>query len=184
MSEQALPRADFSWGLASLKERPARYAGVLFVLLVRYFLGLFYLGAGINKLRNQWMWTDRLKAVFEQRLQELIDTGALTYGEFYLNYIAIPYLKYFAIPLHIPVAIAVGVGELAVAASLFLGLMTRWGGALALFLMFNFALGGYYDASLLPLCAMAALMIVTPSGRWLGLDRRYHARHPQAAWFR
>lgn len=45
-------------------------------------------------------------------------------------------------------------------------------------------IGGYYDASLLPLWGIAALMIIFPTGQWFGLDRRYHARYPDSPWFR
>ena len=174
----------FQWGLASLRARPARYAGVVLVIFVRFFMALFHLGAGINKLRNGWAWTDYLEGVFTDRLAELMATGAQTYGPFYLENIAIPYLKYFALPLYWPVAVVVTVFELAAGLGFLTGFATRWAGAMALFLMINFAIGGYYDASLIPLALMVVLIIVTPSGHWWGLDRRMAVRYPTAAWFK
>lgn len=174
----------FSWSGQSFRERPGRYLGVVAVLAVRTFMALFFIGAGINKLRNAWAWSDYLEGVFNDRLAELIATGAQTYGPFYLNSIAIPYLKYFAIPLYLPVGMAVTAIEVFAGLGFLLGLGTKISGWLGLFLMANFALGGYYDASLLPLCAMALLIAVTPSGQWLGLDRRYAQRYPNAIWFK
>jgi len=94
------------------------------------------------------------------------------------------FLQNFAIPLYVPVSWVVAVGEFAVAVSLCLGLATRFGGALAIWLMVMFAIGGYYDASLLALWLIAALFVVFPTGHWLGMDRKLHARHPGSPWFR
>lgn len=69
-------------------------------------------------------------------------------------------------------------------ASLLLGIATRAGAALALWLMVMFATGGYYEASLIPLRLIAALLIVLPTGHWLGTDRRLHQKHPRSIWLR
>lgn len=73
---------------------------------------------------------------------------------------------------------------ISVTLSFALGLATRVGGALAVWLMIMIAIGGYYDASLLPLWLVAGLMIVCPSGQWFGLDKNLHARYPKSLWFR
>lgn len=175
---------SFSLSLSAFRERPLMAVAATLTIAVRLFMALFYIAAGINKLRNAWAWSDYLEGVFKDRLAELIATGAQTYGPFYLNNIAIPYLKYFAIPMYLPVGIAVTAIEIGAGLGFLLGFGTRLSGWLALFLMGNFALGGYYDASLLPLCAMALLIAVTPSGRWFGFDRRYAAKYPNAIWFK
>jgi thiosulfate dehydrogenase (quinone) large subunit len=177
MSERVM--APFSWSLTSLKTKPLRYVGVAAAVFVRYFIGLFYFFAGLNKVRNGWLWTDYLKGVFEARIADLnkLDMSAIeSFG--------LMYLENFALPFYQPIAYIVGVGELYVGIACFLGLTSRWAGAVAFFLMFNFAIGGYYDASLLPLMALALVIILTPSGHWLGLDRRYAARYPASLLFR
>jgi thiosulfate dehydrogenase [quinone] large subunit len=82
------------------------------------------------------------------------------------------------------IAWVVTLSVVTVTLSLALGLATRFGAALAIWLMIMFAIGGYYDASLLPLWFIAALFVVFPTGRWFGLDRRLHARYPASRWFR
>jgi thiosulfate dehydrogenase [quinone] large subunit len=170
----------FSWSLASLRASPMRYAGVTAVVFIRYFMGLFFFAAGINKLRNGWAWTDYLKGVFEARVNDLTALAEPTAIEAF----GLMYLKVFAIPLHLPIGAIVTLGELGAGLGFFLGLCTRWSGAMAFFLMFNFAIGGYYDASLILLCGLALVLVVTPSGHWLGLDRRYALRYPSSIWFR
>ena len=172
-------RAAFSWSRASFKERPLRYIGISAAIFVRYFMGLFFFFAGLNKIRNGWMWTDYLKGVFEARIADLgnVDLSAIeAFGQMYL--------KVFALPLYMPIAYIVALGELYVGIACFVGLTSRWAGAMAFFLMFNFAIGGYYDASLIPLCLLALVIVFTPSGHWLGMDRRMSAKHPGSIWFR
>ena len=54
------------------------------------------------------------------------------------------YLEHFAIPLAFPIAWIVTVVELFVGLSLFFGIAVRVHAALALFLVLNFAAGGFY----------------------------------------
>lgn len=164
--------APFS--LATFRSQPLRAIGISLALLLRWLFGLFHLFAGINKLVQGWLWTDRLKINFEQRLVE--DPDAAWFGG--------PFLTHFGIPYYVAVAWVVTFVELAVAASLLLGIATRFGAALSFWLMLMFAIGGYYDASLLPLWAIAVLLMLLPTGHWLGLDRRLHAAHPDALWYR
>ncbi len=151
----------------------ARAMGMSLVLLLRYLMALFFLGSSINKISQGWLWSDYARGVFESRLAEL---DPATFGAMFLSRFAIPWS-----PL---VAWTVTLTVITVTISLALGLMTRVGGSLAVWLMVMFAIGGYYDASLIPLWLIAALFIFLPTGHWLGLDRRLHARYPGSAWFR
>jgi len=159
------------WSLAGFRARPVRMTGIVLVLVLRYLYVVFFFGAGINKL--PWLVSDKARQVFTARLAE-IEPDSFAAG----------FLQNFAIPLYVPVSWVVAVGEFAVAVSLCLGLATRFGGALAIWLMVMFAIGGYYDASLLALWLIAALFVVFPTGHWLGMDRKLHARHPGSPWFR
>jgi thiosulfate dehydrogenase [quinone] large subunit len=161
------------WGLVSLKSRPLAYVGRCLVMLLRYFNGLFYFFAGVNKLRQEWLWSDRLKINFEQRLTEL-PADSFAHG----------FLEHFAIPLYLPTAWVVTVAELATGAALLLGLCTRAGAILAVVINFLFGIGGYYDASLIALTSLLLPVILTPSGAWFGLDRKYAGRHPDSIWFK
>ncbi len=161
------------WGLAAFKARPLAYIGRCFVMFLRYFNALFYLAAGINKVIKGWLWTDQLKLNFEQRLTELPTDS-----------FAAAFLQNFAIPLHMPTAYVVTILELVTGISLLLGLGTRWGAALAVFINFMFGIGGYYDASLLALTSLLLPVIFTPSGLWMGLDRKYARQSPDLFWVR
>jgi len=152
---------------------PLRSLGISLVLLLRYLMALFFLGSSINKLSRGWLWSDAARDVFESRLAEL---DPATFGA--------KFLSNFAIPLYPLVAWVVTLTVVSVTISFALGLMTRVGGALAVWLMVMFAIGGYYDASLIPLWLIAALFIFLPTSHWLGLDRRLHARYPDSIWFR
>lgn len=165
--------APFSWGLASLKARPLRYLGVFTVIFLRSFMGVFYLFAGLNKFRQGYLWSDYLKGLLEQRLTE-IDPASF----------AAAFLTHFALPLHMPTAYIVCLGEIAAGVMLLFGVMSRTGAWIALWFIVMFGIGGYYDASLIPLGLICLLIALTPSGRWLGFDRRLHARRPDSLWFR
>jgi thiosulfate dehydrogenase [quinone] large subunit len=75
-------------------------------------------------------------------------------------------------------------GELYSAVGLLIGLTTRWSAGVSLFILINFAIGGYYDASLIPFFVLVALFIYYPSGQWLGFDNPLHAKYPKSIWFR
>ncbi len=158
---------------AEIRTTPARTLGIAVILLLRYLMALFFLGSSVNKISKGWLWSDYARGVFESRLAEL---DPATFGA--------KFLSQFAIPWYPLIAWVVTLSVITVTISLALGLATRWGAALAVWLMVMFAIGGYYDASLLPLWAIAALFVVFPTGRWFGLDRRLHARHPASPWFR
>ena len=124
------------WSFSSLKARPLAYFGRCLVMFLRYFNGLFYFAAALNKLRQGWLWSDKLRVVFEQRVTELPPDsfGAL----FLIN---------FGIPLYMPTAYVVTAMELVTGLSLLLGFGTRWGAVLAVAINFLIGIGGYYDRS-------------------------------------
>jgi thiosulfate dehydrogenase [quinone] large subunit len=150
-----------------------RTLGISVLLLLRYLMALFFLGSSVNKISTGWLWSDYARGVFESRLAEL---DPVSFGA--------KFLSQFAIPWYPLVGWVVTISVIAVTISLALGLLTRFGGALAVWLMVMFAIGGYYDASLIPLWLIAALFVVFPTGQWFGLDRRLHARYPASRWFR
>lgn len=147
--------------------------GIGLAVFLRLAFGLFFFAAGINKLRQEWLTTDRLHQVFTERLAELEP------GSFAANF-----LTSFGIPWSLSIAWVVTLVELVAGLCLLLGLATRVNAALAFWLMIMIGIGGYYDASLLPLFAVAAILMVVPAGHWFGLDRRLHGANPGSIWFR
>lgn len=161
----------FTFGM--LRERPLRGLGIGFVLLLRVLFGLFFLGGAVNKFQRNYLFGDYPLEIFTKRLSEL-DPASFAAG----------YLEGFIIPNYHFVGWIVAWGEVFVAIGMLLGLMTRSAGLVAVFLMVNFWLGGYGDASLIPLTLIALLFVVLPTGHWRGLDRGLHARHPANLLFR
>lgn len=159
--------------LSEFRTAPLRALGMSVVILLRYAMALFFFGSFLNKIRQGWLWSDYAKEIFEGRLAEL---DPASFGA--------QFLSNFAIPFYVPVAWVFVATTVIVTASFTLGLATRFGGVAAFWLMTMIGIGGYYDASLLPLWGIAALLIFFPTGHWLGLDRRYHARYPESPWFR
>jgi uncharacterized membrane protein YphA (DoxX/SURF4 family) len=164
--------AQSVWTIERWRQRPVRMLGIVLHLLLRTLFGLFWIAAGVNKLRKDWLTTDILKQVFEDRLTELHPAS-----------LQVMFLQDFAIPFYKLVAVFVTVSELYVGAALLLGLTTRWGAAVALVNLLGFSAGGYYDASLIPFFALSIMMMSWPSGRWLGLDRRLSRKYPGSRWF-
>ncbi len=161
------------WGLANLRSHPLRYFGRFVHVVFRILFGLFFLLAGFNKVIGGWLISDYLKDVFLQRLTEL-------------NPESFPsmYLENFAIPVYLLIAWIVTWGELFAGLGLILGLATRPSAFVALFILVNLAIGGYYDASLLPFFLLCTFFLIYPSGQWLGVDRIFHRRYPHLIWFR
>ena len=160
MSSQSVSATDSLWGLSSLKARPFAYFGRTLLIVLRILFGLFFLLAAINKFRKDWLFSDILEKIFLQRLTELNPDA-----------FASLYLEYFALPLYPAVAWMVVWGELFAGIGLLLGLWSRWSALLALFILLNLAIGGYYDASLIPFFIIAGLLIYYPTGHWFGVDR-------------
>lgn len=121
------------------------------------FYGLFFFQAGLNKFISDWS-SVRLAAAFQQRLTELNPDS-----------FASIYLENFGIPMVAAIAFVVTWGEILAGIGLLLGLMTRWAAVLAFFILLNIAIGGYYDASLLPFFAVNLAAIVWPQSRKFGL---------------
>jgi thiosulfate dehydrogenase [quinone] large subunit len=161
------------WNLGFLRAHPVKLLGIVLHLFFRCLFGLFWIATGTNKIRKDWITTDMLKRVFEDRLTEMPPDSFPVF-----------YLQKFAIPLYKLVAVVVTTGELYVGVALLLGFTTRWAAGVSFFILVNLALGGYYDASLIPFFLLSILMMSWNSGHWFGLDRRLHARNPASIWFR
>ncbi len=148
---------------------------ILGFLLVtfRLLFGLFWLLAGINKVNDEWMTSPILENIFLQRLTELPPDS-----------FAVFYLTNFAIPFYQPIGWFITIGEIYSAIGLLIGLTTRSSALVSLFILFNFAIGGYYDASLLPFFILVLLFIKYPTGQWFGLDAILNRRFPNNRIFR
>lgn len=160
------------WTGAWIRQHPVRSLGIIFHLLLRTLFGIFWLAAGINKINKDWLSTDILKQIFLDRLTEMPPDS-----------FAVFYLQSFAIPLYKLVAWVVTVGELYSAIGLLVGMTTRWAAAVSLFILLNLAIGGYYDASLIPFFILNIIFLGWPSGQWLGFDRGLAKRYPESRWF-
>ncbi|MDJ0927204.1 MAG: DoxX family membrane protein [Gammaproteobacteria bacterium] len=161
------------WTAAWIRTHPVRFVGICLHLGFRTLFGIFWLAAGINKFQKQWHTTDILREIFLDRLTQLPPDS-----------FAVWYLQNFAIPLYKPVAWVIGVGEVYAAVGLLLGLTTRWAAGMSLFILINLAIGGYYDASLIPFFILNTVFLRWQSGHWLGFDRLLVQRYPQSLWFR
>jgi thiosulfate dehydrogenase [quinone] large subunit len=159
MSE-AVTSATPIWTFAWIKLHPLRFAGIVLHLLLRTLFGVFWLAAGLNKINKHWLTTDVLQRIFLDRLTEMPPDS-----------FAVFYLQAFALPLYQLVAWVVVFGELYAAIGLLLGWTTRRAAAVSFFILINLAIGGYYDASLLPFFILNIIFLCWPSGQWLGLDR-------------
>jgi len=140
---------------------------------LRTLFAIFWLAAGVNKVVTGWLTTDILKEIFLDRLTEMPPDA-----------FASLFLQYFAIPIYPLVAWVITVGELLSAVGLLIGLFTRSSAAISFFILFGLAIGGYYDASLLPFFALNLAFLFWPSGLWCGVDRRMAKRYPDNRWFR
>ncbi|MBT5890407.1 MAG: DoxX family membrane protein [Chromatiales bacterium] len=161
------------WCRSWIREHKLKTFGIILHILLRTLFGLFWLAAGINKINKGWLTTDILKEIFLDRLNEMPPDA-----------FAVLYLQTFAIPLYMPVSWVVTVGELYAAVGLLLGLTTRWAAGMSLFILFNLAIGGYYDASLLPFFILNLVFIWWQSGLWVGVDRPLARRYPDSIWLK
>ncbi len=160
------------WTWPQIRQHPIRTLGITLHLLMRTLFGIFWLAAGINKINKGWLNTDILREIFLDRLTEMSPDS-----------FAVLYLQLFAIPLYIPVAWVVTVGELYAAVGLLFGATTRWAAWMSFFILLNLAIGGYYDASLIPFFILNIIFLLWPSGQWLGFDRYLGNRYPNSRWF-
>lgn len=162
-------RGDFSWSRSWFSSHTLRGIGIILHLLVRELFGIFFLAAGIHKIQTGWVSTDIMKQIFLQRLTELHPSS-----------FAAGFLQDFSIPYYVPLSYIITYGEIAIGVGLILGIAVRLSGWGAVAMMIGFGMGGYYDASLLPLLGMALLCTTKPSGHWLGFDRKLYPLQP---WF-
>lgn len=142
------------------------------LLALRYLLAFLFLGAAINKWQQQYLTSDKLFRVLTQRLEEI---DPESFGARFIEQIGLPY--------YVPLAWMVCWGETFVALGLLFGFLTRGAAAGAMLMMVSFAMGGYYDASLIVLGLMFLPFVLLPTGQWHGLDARMHARYPRSFWF-
>lgn len=142
------------------------------LLGLRYLLAIFFAGAAVNKWKQGYITSDYLRGVFLQRLEEI---DPESFGAWFIESIGLPY--------YAPLAWLVCWGETFIALGLLLGCITRGAAAGAMAMMLAFAIGGYYDASLLVLTLMFLPFVIWPTGRWHGLDKRLHSRYPQSILF-
>lgn len=166
--------SSFSWNWEYMKTHPLQTAGVVIFLAGRYVFAMFFLYGFWHKLVRGWLWTGKMHGFFTDRLTDPP----------LLNAFQTAYLEHFAIPLALPIAWIVTVGELVIGLGLALGLGVRANAAFALFMVLNFAAGGFYNLTLPPFMFFSVLMMLLPSGHWLGLDRKLHERYPGSIWFR
>lgn len=163
----------FDWSSDTIRKHPFQTAGIILFLLGQYLFAGFFLYGFWHKLVKGWLWTDIMHSHFTKRLAELVP------GSFQALY-----LEHFAIPLAMPIAWIVTVGELIIGICLLLGLAVRLNAAFALFLVLNFAAGGFYNLTLPPFMIFSVLMMLLPSGHWFGLDGRLYKKYPGSLLFR
>ncbi|RRR70716.1 MAG: DoxX family membrane protein [Candidatus Viridilinea halotolerans] len=143
------------------------------VLALRYAFGSFFLYGAYHKITRGWLTSPVMREHFVQRLSE-IDTESF----------AAAYLRHFAIPWYRPVAWVLTVGQVIVAVSMLFGIAVRPGALVALFLLSNISAGAFTNATMPPFFVVSLLLLTTPSGHWLGLDKHLHQRYPDALWFK
>ncbi len=164
-------REVWKWGW--IKLHPVRFTGILLHLVFRTLFAIFWLAAGVNKVVKEWLSSDILKQIFLDRLTEMPPDA-----------FASLFLQNFAIPLYVLVAWVITIGELYSAIGLLVGFTTRIAAAVSFFILFGLAIGGYYDASLIPFFLLNIAFLWWQSGLWFGLDRWLLRRYPDSRWFR
>ena len=161
------------WSGRWIAAHPFQSLGIWLHLLLRTLFGIFWLAAGINKVNNDWLTSDILKNIFLDRLTEMPPDA-----------FASLFLQNFAIPLYVLVAWVITIGEIYSALGLLFGTTTRMAAGVSFFILFGFAIGGYYDASLIPFFLLNLMFLWWPSGLWLGFDRTLARRYPNIRWLR
>jgi thiosulfate dehydrogenase [quinone] large subunit len=195
-SSQSLQQ--FNWSKEYLLQNPFKSIGVVGVLILRYLFGLYFFVGFAYKLLKDWLWTDKLKGVFEYQLQTLNQLNDYYINELNANKVLSVvepdsplfafepiYLKYFAIPFYLPIAWMATIGELVIGLSLIFGIAVRVNAAFALFILINFAAGGYFQFhTSFPLMFCSLLIMSLPTGHWLGLDKKFNGLYPDSIWFK
>lgn len=163
----------FEWSKAYFSAHFFTGSLIVLFLLLRTAYALFFFYGFWHKFRAGWLTSGILEQHFLKRLSELDPSS-----------FSALYLSSFAIPLYVPIAWIVTIGEVTASVCLLIGLATRFNGGLALFLLTNFSLGAFFNLTMPPLMFIAVLLIALPSGHWLGLDRKLHAAYPNSIWFK
>jgi len=169
----AIREFEQAWKWSWIKAHPVRSCGIILHLLLRTLFAIFWLAAGINKVQKEWLTSDILKQIFLDRLTEMPPDA-----------FASLFLQNFAIPLYVLVAWVITIGEIYSAIGLLLGFTTRIAAGVSMFILAGLAIGGYYDASLIPFFILNAAFLWWPSGLWLGIDRPLAKKHPDRWWVR
>ena len=176
---------DFEWKGSYLGEHKLKAAGVVAVLLLRYLYTTLFIYGFVHKIMRGWMWSDILSQHFTKRLHELLATAASSGSvEASVAMWQASYLQHFALPLVMPIAWIVTIGELIIGVALLFGVTSRINAAFGLFMLLNFAAGGYYNLTIPPLVTISILLIALPTGHWLGLDRSLNRKYPDSPWFK
>jgi thiosulfate dehydrogenase (quinone) large subunit len=176
---------DFRWNREYIGKHRLATVGVVAALAIRYLYTLLFLYGVVHKVMKGWMWTDIMTQHFMTRLAELRAVASSPGStEAAIASLQAGYLEHFAIPLAMPIAWIVTIGELIIGVCLLLGFATRANAAFGLFLLLNFAAGGYYNLTIPPLVLMSLMMMFLPTGHWLGLDRQFNRKYPDSPWFR
>jgi thiosulfate dehydrogenase [quinone] large subunit len=176
---------DFQWKRSYLSEHKLKTFGVVFVLVLRYLYTTLFIYGFVHKIIHGWMWSDILTHHFTKRLHELLATAAWSGSvEASIAVWQASYLENFALPLVMPIAWIVTIGELIIGVALLLGVTSRINAVFGLFMLLNFAAGGYYNETIPPLVTISILLIVLPTGHWLGLDRTLNRKYPDSLWFK
>ena len=176
---------EFEWKSGYLSKHPLKSIGVIAALLIRYLYTMLFIYGFLHKIAHGWMWTGIMAEHFTRRLLELQAAAAApTSPETAIYAFQAAYLQHFSIPMAMPIAWIVTLGELIIGACLLVGFATRLNAAFGLFMLLNFAAGGYYNLTIPPLVLMSLMMILLPTGHWLGLDGKLNRKYPDAIWFK
>ncbi|ACF13854.1 DoxX family protein [Chloroherpeton thalassium ATCC 35110] len=192
------PSNGFKWEKNYILQHPFKTLGVVFILMLRFLFGAYFMLGFTYKVSKQWLWTNKLQIVFQHQLETLTQLNDFYIHQLHGNqalssvepdsplYALEPlYLKYFAIPFYLPIAWVVSIGELIIGLGLLSGLSVRLNAAFALFILVNFAAGGYFQFhTSIPLMSFALLFMCLPSGHWFGLDRKLYEKYPNTFWFK
>ena len=95
------------------------------------------------------------------------------------------FLVHFALPLYVLVAWVITLGEIYSAVGLMFGITTRIAAGVSMFILVGLAIGGYYDASLIPFFLLNAAFLWWQSGYWLGVSTAFWCDAiPNSIWLR
>lgn len=166
------PAEPFAWDREFMRRHPWKTSGVAAFLVGRYLFGAFFVYGCYHKTVRQWLWSDVMQQHFRTRLAQINPASFQA-----------TYLRQFAIPWHRPIAWVLVLGQLSVSLSMLLGVAVRPNALLALFLLLNISAGSFFNPSMPPFIIYSLLLMILPSGHWLGLDKWLHTKYPDAIWF-